>query len=400
MTTLPVPATLPRAQVVGHREARVGRTLPGYLLLPRPKDLVKALVVPLAFGVGVLAEGGVDQELLVRAALVWGALELLVYQARYPWNDVRGFAADQAHPESASRGRLPGPAAKARLHVGASTVVALLRLLLTAALALLVPEVAGLLLAATAGVFGVAAVYERLRAAATGRTSQLPVPLRPALLALWVAVGAGYAVRGLTGLALAVDLGGRPGTAVTAGVAMWALGVVFVTCRWVLEAMCFGRVEGGRLVWHARSDQAREHTLGLVRWLPEDATEVVADLRDWRALQAATPLTAPWHLALAVAAGAALLTGLLLVEAPGRAAAAVTVVAGAAAAVAVALAVGRRRVVAALLAVALVGVLAALGTARPVVAVLPWAVVLTGYGCFTRQCAAEVGDTLRRMRRR
>ncbi|MCW2605992.1 MAG: putative rane protein, partial [Frankiales bacterium] len=312
MTTASVRAAGP-VRVAPPAAARTGRTLPGYLLVPRPKDLVKALVVPLAFAVGaVTTSTALDGRRLLQAALVWFALELLVYQARYQWNDVRGFAADQAHPDAASRGRLPGPMERARPHIAASTAVAVLRLLLTAALAVAVPEVAGLLLAATLGVFGVAAGYERLRGAATGHTSEVPVPLRPALVGLWVAVGAGYAVRGLTGLALAVDLTARPGLAVVAGVAMWALGVVFVTCRWTLEAMCFGRVEDGRMAWEVRPDQAREHTLGLVRWLPADASAAASPC-SWRALQGATPLTAPWHLALAVAAGAASLAGLLLV---------------------------------------------------------------------------------------
>ncbi|MCW2605515.1 MAG: hypothetical protein JWO60_208, partial [Frankiales bacterium] len=38
-------------------------------------------------------------------------------------------------------------------------------------------------------------------------------------------------------------------------------------------------------------------------------------------------------------------------------------------------------------------------TPRPLAALLPWAVVLAAYGCFTRQCADEVGDTLRLVRR-
>jgi hypothetical protein len=399
MTTLPVHAPLPRRDVVASAPARTGRSLLSYLLVPRPKDLVKAVVLPLAFAVGAVADGGVSGTQLVRAVLVWLALELLVYQARYQWNDARGFYADQAHPDAASRGRLPGPVEKARPHITASVLVAALRLALTAALALMVPALTGVLVAMTVGVFGVAFLYERLRSAATGRTAQVPVPLRPALIGLWTAVGMGYAVRGLTGLALAVDLGGRPGLVVVAVVAMWALGIVFVTCRWALEAMCFGAVREGRIVWEVRPDQAREHTLGLVRWLPEEVTPGETSSCAWRALQGRTPLTAPWNLALAVAGAATALAGRLLVGADSVPGGVLAVVAGAGLALVVA-AVPGRRVVAAVASAVVLGALQVLsGTDRTAVAVVPWLVALALYGCFTRQCADEIGHPLRRFAR-
>ncbi|MCW2745488.1 MAG: hypothetical protein JWM48_2038 [Mycobacterium sp.] len=402
VTALPLSAHPATTRLRDDAPTGTGRSLAGYLLVPRPKDLVKAVVAPLGFAVGTVAVGGVAAEQAGRAVLVWLALELLVYQARYQWNDVRGFAADQAHPDAAARGRLPGPLEKARPHIAASLAVMALRLGLTAALAVAVPGVAGVLLAMTVGVFGAAVVYERLRSAATGRTSTVPVPLRPALLALWVVAGAGYAVRGMTGLALAVDLTGRPALVAAAALAMWALGVVFVTCRWTLEAMRFARVEDDRLAWRVRPDQAREHTLGLVRWLPGDASGV-GDRGPcaWRALQGRTPLLAPWNLALVIAGGSAAVAGTELVDATGDVdgfGALGTGALGALAALAVALLPRRRR------AVTLAGVLVlavlhvALGGDRPLAAVLPWTVVLAAYGCFTRQCADEVGDTLRRLR--
>lgn len=396
VTTLPLPVRPAAGRPEPRASGGSGRSLAGYLLVPRPKDLVKAVVAPLAFAVGAAAQGGVPTGQVGRAALVWVALELLVYQARYQWNDVRGFAADQAHPDAASRGRLPGPLERARPHIAASLAVMALRLGLTAALALAVPGLAGGLLAMALGVFGVAVAYEHLRSAATGRTSGVPVPLRPALLALWVAVGAGYAVRGTVGLALAVDLEGRPALVGTAALAMWALGVVFVTCRWALEAMCFAHVEDDRLVWRVRPDQAREHAVGLVRWLPDDAAAVPdSGPCAWRALQGRTPLSAPWNIALVVAATCAAAAGALLAGGPAGPAWAA---AGGLGALAVVLLPGRRRVVALGCGLALVALQLALGGDRPLAAVLPWCVVLAAYGCFTRQCADEVGDTLRRLR--
>jgi hypothetical protein len=376
--------------------AAPGRTLASYLLIPRPKDLVKAVVVPLTFSLGAVANGGVTATQVWRAALVWLVLELLVYQARYQWNDVRGFAADQAHPDRAARGRLPGPIDKARPHIAASLAVAMLRLLAAAGVGLAVPEIRGVVVAMTIGVFAVAFVYEQVRSRATGRTTEVPVPLHPSLVALWAAVGAGYVVRGMTGLALAVELGGRPALVVAGGLAMWGLGVVFVTCRWTLEAMCFASFRGSHVVWDARRAKAREHTLGLVRWLPA-TTATPDDPSLWRALQSCTSPTAPWHLSLVVAAAAAAVTGRLLVAGLDARAGAIVAVGAAAGALAITR-LPRARAAAALVAAgAMCAAQAAAGLDRPLVATLPWLVVMLAYASFTHQCASEIGRPLRRL---
>src|SRR3954449_11311068 len=94
-------------RVAGGRPApRAERTIAGYLLLPRPKDLGKAVVFPLGFLLGVAVSSHLDMREVALAFLTWGVLEFLVYQARYQWNDVRGFAADQRHPDRVNRRRL------------------------------------------------------------------------------------------------------------------------------------------------------------------------------------------------------------------------------------------------------------------------------------------------------
>jgi hypothetical protein len=395
VTTLQVSPPLRARVQAADAPARHGRTLSGYLLLPRPKDLVKAVIVPLSFAVGAAAQGRVSTTALWRAAVVWAVLELLVYQARYQWNDVRGFAADQAHPEGADRGRLPGPIEKRRAHIAASLTVAGLRLAATGAVALAVPGLRGLLLAMTIGVFGVAFVYEHVRSLATGSTAEVPVPLHPSLIGLWVAVGAGYAVRGLTGLALALSLTGRPALVVASAVTMWSLGVVFVTCRWALEAMCFASFSGDRVVWDATAAKAREHTLGLVRWLPSTSGARVP--AQWRALEGRTSLTAPWNLALLLAAAAAAVTGRLLV---GTTSVPTAVALGGAGAVVAVVSAGlsRSRGVAAVgSSVALAAAEGLAGLSHAAVAVLPLLVVLVAYACFTHQCASEIGRPLRRL---
>ncbi|MCU1672448.1 MAG: hypothetical protein JWN77_561, partial [Frankiales bacterium] len=100
-----------------------------------------------------------------------------------------------------------------------------------------------------------------------------------------------------------------------------------------------------------------------------------------------------------IAGGATALTGRLLVEADGVVGGAVTAVLGAALALVVA-AVPGRRLVAAVAAAAVLGAVQALAAVeRPVVALVPWLVALALYGCFTRQCADEIGHPLRRLTR-
>jgi hypothetical protein len=382
-----------------------GRTLLGYLAVPRPKDLVKAGIMPLTFGIGVLGNGGTSTAACVRAAVVLAALELLIYPARYQWNDVRGFASDQQHPAEADRGRLPGPLERARPHVIASGVVALARLVATAGLALLLPglRLGGVLAALTVAVFGVAVVYEALRAWGTGRTGQVPPPLEPVLVLLWIVVGAGYVVRGWTGLALAVDLRHRPGLAVAAVVTLWAYGVAFVTTRWALEATAFARIDHGGVVWAARAQHAREHLLALVRWLPAEAAPPAlpdtGDRRvaDWAALRGRTPVLAPWNLATVLAGTAAGLTGRLLAGPGSPGTDLVAAVAGGLAAAAVIVAPRRRGVIAVLGAAAWAVVMVVGGAPRPALAVLPLFAVLTAHAYFTRQAPSTLGRPRRRL---
>src|SRR4051794_17632499 len=218
------------------------------MVLPRPGDVSKWVIVPLCFLTTVLLVGGGSADSSYRALVVWIVLEFLLYQARYQWNDIRGFVADQRHPSSADRGRLPGPIHKVRSRVGVSAAVIALRLALAFAVAAALPTlqlwpwVIGLLVA----VFGVAMVYEFLRSKATGYSDVVPSPLRPSLIALWVFVGAGYAVRGLTGLMLALPDPSAPAIP-AAFVMLWAFGVSWVTARWALESLPFGRQVDGRI---------------------------------------------------------------------------------------------------------------------------------------------------------
>jgi hypothetical protein len=379
------------------------RSLTGYLLLPRPGDLIKAWIFPVAFALGALAAGGVSGRDALRAAIVWIALELLLYQARYQWNDIRGFGADQRHPDRASRGRLPGPPARGRRHIAASALAAFARLALAALAAVALPlGLARPLLGVALAVLVTAALYEILRSRATGRSGRVPPPPTFDLAALWIVVGGGYAVRGIAGLALAGDGFSSPWTALAAAVSFWSFGIAFVTSRWALEALSFARLGvGGWLVWRVDRGQAREHTLALVRWLPVPgaaaATAGTGCLEDWRPLVGRVSLFAPWNLATILAAAAAAATGCLLTGGGDLAVVALeTTAGGTIAALVLAPALRRRRLLAWLVGgVALVAIAIASSVSPSLPSVLPWLCVVGAHLFFTAQSPRSLAHPVR-----
>jgi 4-hydroxybenzoate polyprenyltransferase len=145
--------------------------------------------------VGSAARGLPDISAIGAALIVWVALELLVYQARYQWNDIRGFEADQQHP-GGDRGRLPGPRERRNSRFAWSGVTAAAKVVGAIGLCWALDATVGLsMLLLTAGVFGLAVVYESLRSTSTGRTDQAPAPITRGIVAIWVVIGAGYSPR-------------------------------------------------------------------------------------------------------------------------------------------------------------------------------------------------------------
>ncbi|WP_141662970.1 hypothetical protein [Streptomyces sp. Wb2n-11] len=359
--------------------------------------MIKGLLMPFTFALAVLAGADVGGHTLLRALVVWAALELLIYPARYQWNDVRGFVADQQHPAKGARGRLPGPIESARPHVLASCTVAVGRLAVAASLALAWPalHLGPVLAAVTAGVFSTAVLYETLRAKCTGRSGEVPSPLRPAVIALWIVVGAGYAVRGMAGFALAVDLGEDPALGVVAAVALWAFGIAFVTSRWALEATAFASADRGQLTWSARPEHAREHLLALVRWLPR-RIDVPAPA-DWTPLREHTSTAAPWNAALLVAGTGAALTGSLLTTPGAPTSAAVATALGALATAAAVLLPQRRPLIVLAGAAVQWAVPVLRHEPHPLAALLPWLSVMTAYLVFSSRSLNTIGALSRRL---
>src|ERR1700712_1389537 len=66
-----------------------GRRLTSYLLMPRPKDLVKGWLFVATYVMGALGAAAWSWQSILRALVVLAVIELLIYPARYQWNDIR-----------------------------------------------------------------------------------------------------------------------------------------------------------------------------------------------------------------------------------------------------------------------------------------------------------------------
>jgi hypothetical protein len=285
---------------------RTAPGLAGYLLVPRRDAWAKALMAPACF---VLAAGSTGHfGGWARFVILWLVLELLIYPARYQWNDIAGVDADQRHPEAGARSRLPvGSTPQTRRRsIGLSWLTAAARVL-AALPAGLLTGLTGPVLVLTGAVFAIAGSYEWLRASRSGHWT------RARVIAVWLAVGLGYLVRGGLGL----SSGGLPwgSAAMAAGlVFLGAFGIMFVLLTWTLEATSYCAADGGGC-WHARPElAAKPHLAALLRHLgqppgpggpPPGARGCGGD----RVLRGGSRLSAPWNLALLAASASGAVTG-------------------------------------------------------------------------------------------
>jgi hypothetical protein len=236
-----------------------GRSLPSYLLMPRVAEWVKWVITPGAFVVTAWATGAFRN--WHQLILVWLILEYLIYEARYQWNDIRGFHEDTKHPESAARLRLPG-GPNARRNILASFLVGVLRLALAVCIAALTHLLAPVALLIGL-VFGVAIAYEPLR---TAPASPDPTPrLTARYVAIWIIVSLGYAIRSGTGIWLA-GLSLLSLTAISGMLYFVAFGIMFVLLTWVLEAASYCSTDGTESLFRSTGPTAKPHIAVLLRW--------------------------------------------------------------------------------------------------------------------------------------
>lgn len=215
------------------------RGLASYLVLPRPDDLAtKSVFTILGVVLGSVTQlrTSVDVHPLEVLVIMIVAIEAFVYQARYQWNDIRGTHEDASSPTATERGRLPGGAET----VNVSLCALLLRIALVGWATALIVEidprprtVVYALIWSVVGVFGLATVYEAVRARVNRAGSSSLT-----LFALLTIVSCGYPLRFALGwIGAGASLRSGQFYIFCAGLAF--LGVVFVAPTWILEAVSY-----------------------------------------------------------------------------------------------------------------------------------------------------------------
>ena len=319
-----------RGDAAGGLGRRAAPGLTAYLLVPRRDAWGKALMAPACFVAAACSTGHFGG--WARFTVLWLVLELLIYQARYQWNDIAGVDSDLRHPEAGARSRLPVGLTKQarRRSIRLSWLTAAARIVA----ALLVGWLTGLtgqVLVLAGAVFAIAGSYEWLRASRNRHWTSVRV------VAVWLAVGLGYLVRGGLGLSTGGLAWGSAAMVATL-LCLGAFGTMFVLLTWALEATSYCTADAdGR--WHARPDLAvKPHLAALLRHVgePLDAGGLPACAGRYcggdRVLRGGSRLSAPWHLALLAAAASGGVSGAALARphAAGGAAAVAWIVAAAA----------------------------------------------------------------------
>lgn len=225
-------ALMPEAHVRRSVESRLRLR---YLLVPRPLELLaRSPIVLSAYLITSLLEKGGDSGSFPRAVLIAVTFEVLVYQAGYMVNDLRGLGADANFSPYKAAHRMPLPPTKGNLV--ACIVVCFFRLALASWISLryLNTSTTWLLLA----MFGLhIALYEAVRTLGVRRaTKACFTRLRATYVVLFALAGGGYMLRGAIGMAAASPgfiLGADGWLTTTAGlITWWLMGVTAVTAAW------------------------------------------------------------------------------------------------------------------------------------------------------------------------
>ncbi|MEV7551978.1 hypothetical protein AB0N89_20365 [Amycolatopsis sp. NPDC089917] len=281
------------------------RTLLSYLVIPRPLDMIKWLFIPIAYALGVLLTASIPtfREVAIATAS-WMIFEYLLYQGRYQVNDIRGVADDQAHPSRKNRGRLPIKKLGPRASITLSTLIALTRLALAGfiSLTLLPSSTTVVMMYSFIGIVLPAILYEVLR---TGnRLGHLRA------IAIWLTVGAGYAVRVSVGLILAgiTPTGATSRAFILLTASAWAFGIVFVTMTWAIEATGHCTAITQAKVSFASNLTAKPHLFRLLHFTNLSLSPTMqanGSGSTLRPLIGKTPVLSPWNLSLLAATGCA-----------------------------------------------------------------------------------------------
>lgn len=209
-----------------------------YLIYPRLKDAMKILFILFGVMLGACFAGmnitSADSlvSMAVCFALVFLVFDYLGYQARYQWNDIRGYVEDEKNPENEKRGRLPHITNNERLSPQVSAVVAIYRIVLALIICWCNPLGLGFqLLVPFVAIFAIGVGYEFVRS----------LPSVPTI-ALLLVVSLGYPLRIFAGMLvmcpglLSVEFFFEHTVALISLVfGSISFGMVFVGLTWALE---------------------------------------------------------------------------------------------------------------------------------------------------------------------
>lgn len=250
-----------------------GRSLGLYLILPKPRDLVKAAIPICAFIVGLLGTNWRQWPELITPFLTCVlVIELLLEQARYLWNDIRDIGHDLNHPQATLRHNFPRTE-HLRHAIILGLAGAFLRVYFAVAIALQIGKTGYVIFATGACIFLIGIVYEWLRS----RRPKTHLGRSVVSWAIYFWIGSGYAVRAGYGLYLS---GWKPqgGGATTNADLLsgwiwilafaWILGCMTVTMTWLVDAGAYcsatDRIQKARHIRVAFALKEKPHELHLL----------------------------------------------------------------------------------------------------------------------------------------
>lgn len=284
-----------------------------YLIYPRPQDAIKVgfVVLGVVFGlvsagIDPLASGSWFPDGFLHLLFVTFVFDVLAYQARYQWNDIRGACEDRLNPRSEKRRRLQPVLDSIGAARRISGAVLIYKLILAAVI--LVAWWDGRSAAISMGIVAMSALafaYERERAG------------RNRLFVLLGLVGMGYPLRFAVGYYATIGPHLFEGSwsidpsIVLLVIATWSFGIVFVSITWALEGADYCRggsdADAEELVEpvHEPSSYHKRHVGRLASWLDCDVRfggRCVPLLGVRRPLRFRTPVVSPWNAWMMVSA--------------------------------------------------------------------------------------------------
>lgn len=277
-----------------------------YLIYPRPQDAMKIGFIFLGAAFGMVSEG-IDPlapeswlpDGILHLLFVIFVFDVLAYQARYQWNDIRGAREDGLNPRSEQRRRLQpvlGGIDTAKRISGAALIY---KIFLAAVI--LVAWWDGRSAAIGMGIVSMSALafaYERERAG------------RKRLFVLLGLVGLGYPLRFAVGYYATIGPYLFEGSwsidpsIVLLVIATWSFGIVFVSITWALEGAdyCRGGVTADAeefvMPVHEPSSYHKRHVGRLTSWLDCSVRfggKRVPLLGLKHPLRFRTPIVSPWN---------------------------------------------------------------------------------------------------------